>query len=121
MVRSAATDVASHIADAPQERRAALTALRAACLEELEGYEERMAYGMPSYVRGEVAEVAFASQRQYVSVYVARSDVMEANAERLAAVDRGKGRLRFRGPEAIDLDLIRSLLRQTRASAGPVC
>ncbi|MGW0391555.1 hypothetical protein ACWDYJ_11780 [Streptomyces sp. NPDC003042] len=51
-----------------------------------------------------------------------RPALRDAFADRLAAHDTGKGRLRFRSPDRIDLDLIRDLLRTTAsAPPGPVC
>ncbi|WP_327368909.1 iron chaperone [Streptomyces sp. NBC_01217] len=118
MVRSEAKDVAGYLAEVPEERRDALARLRSLCRAELAGFDEVMAYGMPAYERDGTAEIAFASQKQYVSFYLMRSDVREAFAERLAGQDMGKGCLRFRRTEAIDFDLLRDLLRAT-AAAGP--
>lgn len=80
-----------------------------------------MAYGMPVYEREGVGEVAFASQKQYISVYLLREDVREAFAERLAGHDMGKGCLRFRKPEKIDFALLQDLLRATAAGPGKAC
>lgn len=73
-----------------------LATLRQLCREELVGFDEVMAYGMPAYERGGAAEIAFASQKQYISFYLMRGDVREAFEERLAGQDMGKGCLRFR-------------------------
>jgi uncharacterized protein YdhG (YjbR/CyaY superfamily) len=91
------------------------------CREELIGFAEELWYGMPCYIRDGVAEAGFASQKHYVSVYVLRTDVVTAHADALAGQDVGKGCLRYRKPEAIDFDLVRSLLAATAASTGPVC
>ncbi|WP_328372421.1 DUF1801 domain-containing protein [Streptomyces sp. NBC_00445] len=98
-----------------------MTALRRLCRAELKGFDEVMAYGMPAYQRDGAAEIAFASQKQYISFYLMRTDVREAFEERLADQDMGKGCLRFRKPEAVDLDLVRDLLRATAARPGEVC
>ncbi|MCX4788206.1 MULTISPECIES: iron chaperone [unclassified Streptomyces] len=119
MVRSEAKDVAGYLAEVPEERRDALTRLRELCRAELAGFDEVMAYGMPAYERDGTAEIAFASQKQYISFYLMRSDVREAFAERLAGQDMGKGCLRFRKTEAIDYALVRDLLRATATAAGP--
>lgn len=50
-----------------------------------------------------------------------RGDVRDAFAERLAGQDMGKGCLRFRKPERVDLELVRDLLRATAAAPGQVC
>ncbi|MFC9760068.1 iron chaperone [Streptomyces sp. NPDC056921] len=121
MVQSQAEDVDSYLAEVPEERREALTRLRELCRGELQGFTEVMAYGMPAYERDGIGEIAFASQKQYISFYLLRSDVREAFAERLAGQDMGKGCLRFRKPEKIDFRLLRDLLRATVAGAGKVC
>ncbi|MEU9027788.1 DUF1801 domain-containing protein [Streptomyces sp. NPDC048383] len=118
-----ADPVAAYLDAAPDARRPALTRLRELCRAELTGFEEVIAYGMPAYVRpGEPAgEVAWADQKQYVSVYLMRTDVRDAFAERLAGHDMGKACLRFRHPDRIDFDLLRDLLRATAAGPGKVC
>ncbi|MFE4533789.1 DUF1801 domain-containing protein [Streptomyces scopuliridis] len=121
MVRSEANDVAGYLAEVPEERRDALARLRRLCRAELEGFDEVMAYGMPAYERNGAAEIAFASQKQYISFYLMRGDVREAFGERLAGQDMGKGCLRFRRPENIDFDLVRDLLRATAARPGEIC
>ncbi|MFE2032189.1 iron chaperone [Streptomyces scopuliridis] len=121
MVRSEANDVAGYLAEVPEERRDALVRLRRLCREELDGFGEVMAYGMPAYERDGAAEIAFASQKQYISFYLMRGDVREAFEERLAGQDMGKGCLRFRRPETIDFDLLRDLLRATAARPGKIC
>jgi uncharacterized protein YdhG (YjbR/CyaY superfamily) len=122
MVQSKATDVDGYLAEVPVERRAALTRLRELCRAELPGFTEKMAYGMPAYERaGGEGEIAFASQKQYISFYLLRTDVRQAFAARLASQDMGKGCLRFRKPEQIDFDLVRDLLRATAQDPGTVC
>ncbi|MEV0321502.1 iron chaperone [Streptomyces sp. NPDC050658] len=115
MVRSAAEDVTGYLAEVPEERRAALARLRQLCRAELPGFDEVMAYGMPAYGRNGTAEIAFASQKQYVSFYLLRVEVRGAFEERLAGHDMGKGCLRFRKAENIDFELVRELLRATAA------
>ncbi|MDF6044515.1 DUF1801 domain-containing protein [Streptomyces sp. JH14] len=121
MVQSRAEDVDGYLAEIPQERREALTRLRQMCRQELKGYVEKTAYGMPAYERDGVGEIAFASQKNYISLYLMRSDVRDAFEERLAGQDMGKGCLRFRKPETIDFDLVRDLLGATAAGPGTVC
>lgn len=121
MVQSQAEDVDGYLAEVPEERRAALTRLRELCRAELPGFAEVMAYGMPVYERDGVGEIAFASQKQYISFYLLRGDVREAFAEQLVGQDMGKGCLRFRKPEKIDFVLLRDLLRATAAGPGQVC
>ncbi|MFE1592002.1 iron chaperone [Nocardia sp. NPDC058705] len=118
MVQSEAHDVPTYLAELPDDRREAVTRLRDLCLQELPGFTEVMAYGMPTYERDGTPEVAVASQKHYISVYLLRSDIREAFTERLAAHDMGKGCLRFR--KEPDYDLVRDLLRATASGDGSV-
>ncbi|WP_174184763.1 iron chaperone [Nocardia barduliensis] len=118
MVQSKASDVDGYLGEVPEARREALTRLRELCRAELTGFTEVMAYGMPCYQRDGVGEIAFANQKQYISFYLLRPDVRAAFADRLAGHDMGKGCLRFRAPERIDVELIRDLLRATAAGEG---
>ncbi|MFF8584286.1 iron chaperone [Streptomyces althioticus] len=120
MVQSRATDVDAYLAEVSDDRKVVLTRVRELCRAEFEGFAEVMAYGMPTYRRDGVAEIAFASQKQYLSFYLLRGDVRDAFAERLAGQDMGKSCLRFRRPDSVDLDLVRDLLRATAAASGPV-
>jgi uncharacterized protein YdhG (YjbR/CyaY superfamily) len=121
VVRSDAGTVGEYISEAPVERRDALELLRRLCGEELSGFDEAMRYGMPSYLRGDVVEVAFASQKTYVSLYILRQAALQANAEGLVGLSVGKGCIRFRRPEQIDPTVVRALLSATATDAGPVC
>ena len=78
-MQSKAATVDAYIAEAPPERCDALALLRRLCREELPGFEETMLYGMPSYMRGGEVEVAFASQKAYVSLYILRQAALAAN------------------------------------------
>ncbi|MEV0627531.1 iron chaperone [Nonomuraea wenchangensis] len=115
MVQSKAGDVDGYLTEVPAERREVLAKLRQLCREELVGFDEIMAYGMPAYGRDGSCEIAFASQKQYISFYLMRGDVREAFEERLAGQDMGKGCLRFRKPENVDFVLLRDLLKATAA------
>ncbi|MGA5516755.1 iron chaperone [Streptomyces pseudogriseolus] len=121
MVQSSATDVDAYLAEVSDDRKVLLTRMRELCRAELTGFTEVMAYGMPAYERDGVAEIAFASQKQYISFCLMRGDVQDAFAERLAGQDMGKGCLRFCKPERVDLDLVRDLLRATAPAPGQVC
>jgi uncharacterized protein YdhG (YjbR/CyaY superfamily) len=120
-VRSDAATVDEYIAGAPEERRDALRLLHRLCREELTGFEEAMRYGMPGYLRGGQVEVSFASQKQYLALYILRGTVMKAQAERLAGLSCGKSCIRFRRAEQVDPDTVRSLLAAVVADAGPLC
>jgi uncharacterized protein YdhG (YjbR/CyaY superfamily) len=117
----AAGGVATYIEQLPAARRGPLTELRNACVELLEGFEESMAYGMPSYSRAGEVEVAFASRKRYISLYILRTDVLDPHRAELAGLDVGKGCIRYRRPEQVDMGVVRSMLSATARSPGPVC
>lgn len=50
-----------------------------------------MAYGMPGYRRDSVIEVGFASQKQYISLYMLKQSVLDAHRAELAGLSVGKG------------------------------
>ena len=94
-MQSTAQDVTAYLEEVPIKRRAALERLRALCLETLDGYEEGMSYGMPSYMKDGVGEVAWASQKQYISLYILKQGVVDAHRDALAGVSVGKGCIRL--------------------------
>jgi uncharacterized protein YdhG (YjbR/CyaY superfamily) len=120
-MKDTAPDVRTYIAKQPEEWQPTLTALRAACRQHLEGYEEAMAYGMPSYLRAGRPEVSFAKQARYLSVYILREAVLEAHRSRLVGLDVGKGVIRYRRPDQLDWVIVADLLRDTAAADGEVC
>ena len=81
-----------------------------------------MQYGMPSYSRdGNAVKVAFARQKNYISLYVLRESVIEANTHLLNGLSVGKGCIRFKRPEQIDPAIVRPLLSASAADTGPIC
>jgi uncharacterized protein YdhG (YjbR/CyaY superfamily) len=82
-----------------------------------------MDYGGPCYKRDGVVEVGFASQKNFIGLYILRTDVMNAHRDRLKVkgVSIGKGAIRYSRPERIDFDVVESMLRATAESTGPVC
>ncbi|RPJ23629.1 MAG: DUF1801 domain-containing protein, partial [Chloroflexi bacterium] len=92
-MQSKAKDVTTYIKEAPAERQEALTRLRDLCRAELTDFEESMQYGGPSYSRNGEVEVGFASQRNFIGVYILRTDVMNAHKDllKVKGVSIGKG------------------------------
>jgi uncharacterized protein YdhG (YjbR/CyaY superfamily) len=121
IVQSDAIDVDSYLTQVPEGRRVVLTEIRDACRRLLAGFAESMSYGMPAYSRDGIAEIAWASQKRYISLYVMRADVLDAHRGQLAGLDVGKGCIRYRSPAAVDFAVVRSLLTAVAASRGPVC
>ena len=117
----AVSSLDDYISAAPSGRREALAELRRLCLEVLVGFEEAMDYGMPGYTRVGVGEVGFANQKQYISLYILRTDVLNAHRERLGRLSVGKGCIRYRRAEQINWEVVRSMLTMTATTSGPVC
>lgn len=120
-MHSDADDVDSYLALVPAGRRAVLTEMRGLCGRLLTGFAESMRYGMPTYSRDGTPEIAWASQKHYISLYVMRADVLDAHRERLAGLDIGKGCIRYRSPAAVNFTVVQSMLTAVVANRGPAC
>ena len=120
-MQSEAATVADYVEEAPEERRAVLNRLRSLCQEILIGYEESMRYKLPCYSKDDAAEVGFASQKNYIALYILKEDVVNANRELLAGLNVGKGCIRYSKPQKMDFDVIEKLLRETYLSTSKPC
>ena len=122
-MKSTASDVTTYIQEAPPKRQEALTRLRDLCREILFDFEEAMEYGGPCYKRNGELEVGFASQKNFIGLYILRADVMNAHKEQLKGegISIGKGAIRYSRPEEIDFYVVASMLHATINSTGPVC
>ena len=120
-MQSIATDVTSYLQELPDDRRVSLAKLRQLCLDTLVGYEEGMDYGMPGYKKNGVVEVGFASQKNYISLYILKESVVAAHRAQLAGLNVGKGCIRYSKPAKIDFVVVEQLLSATRDSAERPC
>ena len=110
-MRSDAATVDEYIDELEGERKEAVKRLRQVLIENVPDLEESMDYGMPTYRRGDEL-YAFASQKQYVSLYVPDTYVMRAYADELGRVDLGKNCVRFRHLEDLDMEAVSRMLRE---------
>jgi hypothetical protein len=81
---------------------------------------------VPTYLDGvkerdRDAEISFASQANYISLYVLKTDIVEANRAALRGLSVGKGCIRFRSPEKVDFAVVEKLLADTRRSSKGIC
>lgn len=121
-MQSKAKTVDEYMATVPDERREALKRMRELCRSLLTGYVESMEYGMPSYkVSKSEVEIAFASQKNYISFYVLKEEVLNNHREALAGLSLGKGCVRYSRPEKIDFEIVERLLIESRESDSPIC
>lgn len=117
-MQSDAKTVSEYLEAVPAERQEILNKLRELCQNTLTGYEEAIDYGMPVYRKDGVSAIAFASQKQYISLYV-RPDIVLAHADELKKSSSvGKSCIRYTKPEKIDLKLVETLLKETFAETG---
>src|SRR6266850_1606676 len=115
-MQSTAKNVSAYLEHVPGDRRAVLERLRNLCLQTLAGYEEVMEYGLPGYKKNGTIEVSFASQKNYIALYVLKQAIVDAYRTALAGATIGKGCIRFSRPEKIDFAVIERVLIATRDS-----
>jgi uncharacterized protein YdhG (YjbR/CyaY superfamily) len=120
-MQSQAKDVSHYMTEVPPARMEALQQLRKLCLETLDGYEESMVYGMPSYSKDGTVEVAFASQKSYISLYILKQEVMDRHRPALQGINLGKGCIRYTSPKKIDYAVVKDLLADTVMSDAEIC
>ena len=124
-MQSKSKTVDAYLGEVPAERKTGLTQLRDICLAALTSFTESMEYGMPSYKREGVdeVEVAFASQKNYISLYILKQDVMNAYKDKLVGtgVSFGKGCIRFTRTERINFEIVAQMLHAAEGSDGEIC
>jgi uncharacterized protein YdhG (YjbR/CyaY superfamily) len=122
-MQSEAKTVDEYLEEVPAERKEALTRLRDLCRATLAGFEEGMAYGMPSYSRDGVVELGFASQKNYISLYILEQEVLDAFKAQLVGVgvSFGKGCIRYSRPERIDFEVVEEMLIASEKLDASIC
>ncbi len=128
-MQSSAKSVSEYIKSLPEDRKKAITVVRAAIRKSLpKGYEEVMQYGMISYVvplslypdgylgdgKTPLPYVSLASQKGYMSVYLmglyADSNLLELFVKSYAAsgkkLNMGKSCVRFKNVENLPLNVL---------------
>jgi uncharacterized protein YdhG (YjbR/CyaY superfamily) len=122
-MQSTAKNVTVYLEEIPAERKPALAELRDLCRTTLTGFEESMTYGMPSYSRDGQVEVGFASQKNFIALYILKNDVVDAHRDLLKGkgVSLGKGCIRYSRPERIDFQIVERILKAAQESSGIIC
>ena len=126
MAKSKAETVDGYLAELPEDRRAAISAVRQVVLENLpQGYEEMMQFGMIGYViplerypvtyNGQALQyAALASQENYMSLYLMNvySDeaverwFVDRYKDSRKRLDMGKACVRFKSLQDLPIDLV---------------
>lgn len=65
----------------------------------------------------------FASQKNFIRLYILRTDVMKAHRDLLKVkpVSLGKGCIRYSKPEKIDFKVVKLIVKATFESTGVIC
>ena len=116
------TTIQAYIDAQEEDRRPTLLALRKLVRETVPDAVESIRYGMPYYNHhGDLC--AFAAQQRYYSFYVMSGGdrIAPEQKKALAKLDVGKGCIRWRRPEAVDLHLARELVHAVRRSPAAPC
>jgi len=138
-MQSKAETVAQYLAELPEDRRAAIEAVRKVVLKNLDkGYEEGMQYGMIGYYvphriypagyhcdpRQPLPFAALASQKNYMSLYLGcvyddgprYARFQKAWAKTGKKLDMGKSCIRFKRVDDLALDVIAEAIRTAPAA-----
>ena len=105
-------EVETYLQELEPERRVALEKLRELVLEVVPDAVETMQYRMPTYDYAGEMLCAFASQKHYMSLYM-DTQVVEKHKDRLQGLDIGKSCIRFKRLEALPLDEVELMLKET--------
>jgi uncharacterized protein YdhG (YjbR/CyaY superfamily) len=110
-------DVDEYMEKLEPRRRDALAQLRSLIVTTAPDAIETMRYKMPTYEYGDGVLCAFASQKQYMSLYMEVAVVEEQKAA-LAGLNIGKSCIRFTSLEKLPLEQVQVMLNQTVENLG---
>ena len=120
-MQSKAATVSEYLEELPADRRSDLTELRAVIRRVSPQAAEWMQYGLPAF--GDLC--AFASQKNYMALYVCEGDIVKAHLAQLGKVSCGKGCIRFKRLADLNLKSVESILREVlerrKQGIGPSC
>jgi uncharacterized protein YdhG (YjbR/CyaY superfamily) len=120
-VQSKAATISEYLEDLPPDRRSALNELRSLIHRVAPKTAEAMQYGLPAF--GDLC--AFASQKNYMALYVCESEIVKAHLAQLGKVSCGKGCIRFKRLSDLNLSAVESILRAIlelrKQGIGPSC
>lgn len=120
-MKSHAKTVDEYMETVPVERLEVLQKIRQLCLEHLKGYEELIAYGGPVYQRNGTIEVGFASQKNFIGLYILKQEALIPHKHLLKGISVGKGVIRYANLKKINFDVIKMILEATCNSDSSIC
>lgn len=106
------TQIDAYLENLEPDRRTALAELRSQILETVPGVVETMRYRMPMYEYAGGVLCAFASQKNYMSLYM-DTEVVERHRKELDSLSIGKSCIRFRKLDELPLDTVELMLLET--------
>jgi len=80
-----------------------------------------MAYGGPCYAKDNNIEAGFASQKNFIGVYILKQSAFKMFVNELKNATHGKGVVRFTNPDKIDFDVIQKMLKTTYDTPDIIC
>jgi len=112
-MKSQAKTVAAYLDALPDDRRTASKTLRALIKKTVPQASEGMKYGMPTYTQDEVL-YAFASQKNYMALYICAGNVVNAHRKELGKLSCGEACIRFRKRDELPLGCDRNDVARKR-------
>lgn len=106
-----------YLAKVPDDKRAALQALREAIGVAAPQAQEGMSYGAPAFRYRGRPLVAYAAAKTHCSLFPMSVAVMEAHRDELGPYDTSKGTIRFKPGEPLPDALVAKLVRARLAEA----
>jgi uncharacterized protein YdhG (YjbR/CyaY superfamily) len=114
------TEIDAFLATLPDDKRAALEALRATIAAAAPEAEEAIAYGVPAFKYRGRPFVSFGATAGHCAFYVQSPAVMDAHREEIAGYDTTKGTIHFQAdqplPDALVTKLVRARMEEIDAS-----
>lgn len=114
-MRIAAADVDEYMTKVPPRRREAMQQLRELVESTADDLVVDMAYGMPTYRVGEHVLCAYASQKNYMSLYLDMDRVKKYRTE-FGSLNCGKSCVRFTRIEQLPVATVVEILQETYAA-----
>jgi uncharacterized protein YdhG (YjbR/CyaY superfamily) len=112
LVTSKAETVENYLAELTDERKSAIVKLREITKKSLPDFKESMRFGMPTY-DGNGQVFAFASQKNYVSVYVNNEKIVQTHKQKLGKASYGKNCIRYRQLSDMNFDELKKVIAET--------
>jgi uncharacterized protein YdhG (YjbR/CyaY superfamily) len=105
-------EVDEYLSKLDPQRRTALAEVRSLIQEIVPSAVESVRYRMPTYDYEGAMLCAFASQKQYMSLYV-EPRILDGHRWELQHLNLGKSCIRFRRLDQLPLDVVRKVLGET--------